>query len=367
MGEIGKLCNENEGVQAEAQTWNHILNYIDSATLKCAVEIGIPDIIHNHGKPMSLSHLISALPIHPSKAPYIHRLTRFLVHTGLLLVTKHGLDDDDEQEEYYSLTPAGRLVVGDDESVNLRAFVHLCIGYVYQKSCYSLGDWFKNDDPSPFCTAHGHKIWDYFSHDSGYNELFNEAMTKDSQLIVEALLSGESSKDVFDGVTSLVDVGGGKGGVASAIAKCYPAMKCTVLDLPHVIGCVNGGSSIENVEFVGGDMFESIPTANAVLLKWIMHNWNDEECVKILKKCKDAIPSRELGGKVIIIDMVMEDPKQDACGRKAQIYMDMLMMVLLGSKERNKKQWEKLFWEAGFSDYKISSTLGIRSLIHLFP
>nr|GMC69058.1 trans-resveratrol di-O-methyltransferase-like [Ipomoea batatas] len=84
----------------------------------------------------------------------------------------------------------------------------------------------------------------------------------------------------FDGVTSLVDVGGGKGGVASAIAKCYPAMKCTVLDLPHVIGCVNGGSSIENVEFVGGDMFESIPTANAVLLKCIMHNWNDEECVK---------------------------------------------------------------------------------------
>nr|GLL21641.1 trans-resveratrol di-O-methyltransferase-like [Ipomoea trifida] len=342
MGDIGKLCNENEAVQAEAQAWNHILNYIDSATLKCAAEIGIPDIIHKHGKPMPLSHLISALPIHPSKAPYIHRLTSFLVHT------------------------AGRLVVGDDESVNLRAFVHLCIGYVYQKSCYSLGDWFKNDDPSPFCTAHGHKIWDYFSHDSGYNELFNEAMTKDSQLIVEALLRGESSKDVFDGVTSLVDVAGGKGGVASAIAKCFPAMKCTVLDLPHVIACVNAGS-IENVEFVGGDMFESIPTANAVLLKCIMHNWNDEECVKILKKCKEAIPSRELGGKVIIIDMVMEDPKQDACGSKAQIYMDMLMMVLLGSKERNKKQWEKLFWEAGFSDYKISSTLGIRSLIQLFP
>nr|GME16396.1 probable O-methyltransferase 3 [Ipomoea batatas] len=243
MGEKVKHCNENGVLQAEAQTWNHILNYIDSATLKCAVEIGIPDIIHKHAKPMPLSHLISALPIHPSKVPYIHRLTRFLVHT------------------------AGRLVVGDDESVNLRAFVHLCIGYVYQKSCYSLGDWFKNDDPSPFCTAHGHKIWDYFSHDSGYNELFNEAMTKDSQLIVEALLRGESSKDVFDGVTSLVDVAGGKGGVASAIAKCFPAMKCTVLDLPHVIGCVNAGSSIENVEFVGGDMFEGIPTANTVLLK----------------------------------------------------------------------------------------------------
>ncbi|XP_019189831.1 PREDICTED: trans-resveratrol di-O-methyltransferase-like [Ipomoea nil] len=357
MGENGKQSHV-ELLQAEAQTWNHILNYIDSATLKCAVQLGIPDIIHNHPKPMPLCDLIAALPIHPSKAPYIHRLTRFLVHSGLLSVTNSG------QEECYSLTPAGRLVV-KDEPINLRAFLHICNEYVFQKSCYSLGDWFQNNDPSPFCTAHGEKIWDYISHEPGYNDVFNEVTAKDSQLLMIVLLSGES-KRVFDGVSSLVDVAGGKGAVASAIAKCFPAMKCTVLDLPHVIASVDA-ASVENVEFVAGNMFENIPAANAVLLKWIMHDWEDEECVKILKKCKEAIPSREEGGKVIIIDMVIEDKKHDPCYSRAELYMDLLVMALYGSKERNKKQWEKLISEAGFSDYKITPALGLRSLIELFP
>nr|GMD81155.1 trans-resveratrol di-O-methyltransferase-like [Ipomoea batatas]GMD82206.1 trans-resveratrol di-O-methyltransferase-like [Ipomoea batatas]GME21699.1 trans-resveratrol di-O-methyltransferase-like [Ipomoea batatas] len=331
MAENGKL--HDELLQAEVHTWNHSLSYIDSATLKCAVQLGIPDTIHNHSKPMPLSDLIAALPIHPSKAPYIHRLTRFLVHSGVLLVTKSGQDDG--QEECYSLTPAGRLMV-KDETINLRAFLHICNENIFQKSCYALGDWFQNDDPSPFCTAHGEKIWDYISHEPGYNDVFNEATAKDSELIMEVLLNGES-KRVFDGLKSLVDVAGGNG-------------------------------SIENMEFVAGNMFENIPAANAVLLKWIMHDWEDEECVKILKKCREAIPIREEGGKVIIIDMVMEDPKQtDAYYNKAQLYMDFLVMALYGSKERNKKQWEKLFSEAGFSDYKITPTLGLRSLIEVFP
>nr|GMD74768.1 trans-resveratrol di-O-methyltransferase-like [Ipomoea batatas] len=134
-----------------------------------------------------------------------------------------------------------------------------------EKSCYALGDWFQNDDPSPFCTAHWEKIWDYISHEPGYNDVFNEATAKDSELIMEVLLNGES-KRVFDGLKSLVDVAGGKGAVASAIAKCFPAMKCIVLDLPHVIASVPA-RSIENMEFVAGNMFENIPAANAVLLK----------------------------------------------------------------------------------------------------
>ncbi|KAH0641526.1 hypothetical protein KY289_032500 [Solanum tuberosum] len=59
------------------------------------------------------------------------------------------------------------------------------------------------------------------------------------------------------------------------------------------------------MEFVGGDMFQKIPNANAILLK------NDEDCVKILKKCKESIPSRDEGGKLIIIDVVLEDPKNN--------------------------------------------------------
>ncbi|WMV10600.1 hypothetical protein MTR67_003985 [Solanum verrucosum] len=114
-------------------------------------------------------------------------------------------------------------------------------------------------------------------------------------------------------------------------------------------------------------MFDKIPHANAILLKCVLHDWNDEDCVKILKKCKESIPSKEEGGKVIIIDTVLEDPKQSNEFVQAQHNMDMLMMVLCAAKERTEKEWEKLFIEAGFNKYKIFSVLGLRSLIEIYP
>uniref|UniRef100_M1D3K7 Resveratrol O-methyltransferase n=1 Tax=Solanum tuberosum TaxID=4113 RepID=M1D3K7_SOLTU len=66
-----------------------------------------------------------------------------------------------------------------------------------------------------------------------------------------------------------------------------------------------GNEGSKNLSYVGGDMFKSIPCADTTLLKWILHDWSDEECIKILKKCKEAIPRKEKGGKVFIIDMVL--------------------------------------------------------------
>ncbi|KAL3509269.1 hypothetical protein ACH5RR_028670 [Cinchona calisaya] len=105
--------------------------------------------------------------------------------------------------------------------------------------------------------------------------------------------------------------------------------------------------------------------------QWILHDWSDEECVKILKNCKEAIPSKDKGGKVIIIDMVMKNqPEGDDSDDKAietQLFFDMLMMVLTKGRERNEKEWAKLFFEAGFSGYKINPVFGLRSLIEIEP
>lgn len=101
-----------------------------------------------------------------------------------------------------------------------------------------------------------------------------------------------------------------------------------------------------------------------------MHDWNDEDCVKILERCKEAITScKEKKGKVIIIDMVvgMENQNGDEESLKTQISFDMLMMVLLPGKERNEKEWAKLFSDAGFSNYKITPSLRSRSLIEVYP
>lgn len=114
-------------------------------------------------------------------------------------------------------------------------------------------------------------------------------------------------------------------------------------------------------------MFKSIPSADAILLKWILHDWDDEECIKILKNCKEAIPSKENGGKVIIIDMVMDNLKGDDKSYETQFLIDVLVMVVLPGKERSEEEWAKLFSDAGFSDYKIIPILGLRSIIEVYP
>jgi len=194
-------------------------------------------------------------------------------------------------------------------------------------------------------------------------------MASDTAFLMPIVLR-ECGDEVFRGLTSLVDVAGGLGGAAANIAAAFPDLKCTVLDLPQVVAKAAAGSN-EKVQYVGGDMFESIPPADAVLLKWILHDWSDDECVKILKKCKQAIPPRAAGGKVIIIDMVVgsadePSPESDVRHVETQVLFDLLIMCINGV-ERDELEWKKIFSEAGFHDYRIIPVLGVRSIIELYP
>ncbi|PHT87766.1 Isoflavone-7-O-methyltransferase 6 [Capsicum annuum] len=187
-------------------------------------------------------------------------------------------------------------------------------------------------------------------------------MASDARIIISAI--NEHCKGVFEGLKSLVDVGGGSGTVAKAISNEFQELKCCVFYLPHVVEGLEGSN---NLSYVGGDMFKSVPSADAILLKAILHNWSNEKCVKILKKCKEAIPSKENGGKVIIIDIVVDNQKGDDKSYETQLFMDMLMMVVACGKERSEQEWAKLFSDAGFSDYKIIPLLGLRSIIEVYP
>lgn len=97
----------------------------------------------------------------------------------------------------------------------------------------------------------------------------------------------------------------------------------------------------------------------------MLHDWNDDDCVKILDQCKKAICSRKLtGGKVIIIDTVIGSPLKEMF--EAQVTSDLLMMVIAGGKERDKHEWHKIFMESGFKDYKMKPVLGFLSIIELY-
>ncbi|KAE9615111.1 hypothetical protein Lal_00048475 [Lupinus albus] len=348
-------------LQAQSHIWNHIFSFINSMSLKCAVDLGIPDVIHNYGQPMPLSKLIASLSIPPSKTCFIYRLMRILIHSNFF--SEQNVTEKNELEVEYVLTDASILLLKDNP-FSMRPFLNAMLDPILTKPWYDLSAWLENDDPTPFEKKHGMALWDYAGHHPNLNHFFNDAMECDAPFVSSVLI--EKYKETFKGFESLVDVGGGTGDVAKAIASSFPQLECVVFDLPHV---VTGSQGSDNLKYVGGNMFEAIPPTDVILLKWILHDWNDEECVKILKKCREAITSKgKYVGKVIIIDIVIsENEKRGDKSLETQLFFDMLMMVLVSGRERNEKEWAKLIFSSGFSHYKITPVLGLRSIIELYP
>ncbi|OIW22016.1 hypothetical protein TanjilG_29205 [Lupinus angustifolius] len=110
---------------------------------------------------------------------------------------------------------------------------------------------------------HGVAFYDYVGQDPRLNNLFNDAMASDARLVSTMVI--EKCEGVFKGLESLVDVGGGTGTMAKAIAKSFPQLDCIVFDLPHVVAGLQGG--YDNLKYVGGNMFEAIPPTNSILLE----------------------------------------------------------------------------------------------------
>lgn len=346
-------------LQAQVDLWHHALGFVKSMALKCAMELQIPNTIQHHGGAMTPSELATKIGLHPSKLPRLRRLMRVLTVSGIFVVHEAASAD---KEAVYGLTPTTCLLVSDEVKSNLFPIVTLMLDSTVITPFFGMHSWFLDEHSvSMFKKAHGVTFWEMADQDNTYNQLINNAMVSDSNFLMDIIL--RECGDVFVGINSLIDVAGGHGGAARAIAKAFPQMKCTVLDLPHVVA---NAPSDEHVPFISGDMFEYIPPANALFLKWVFHDWGDEDCVKILKKCKEAIPPRDAGGKVIIVDMVVGSGPDEIVTRETQVFFDLFIMYLEGI-EREEFEWKKIFMEAGFTDYKIISVLGVRSVIELYP
>ncbi|KAF8404428.1 hypothetical protein HHK36_009313 [Tetracentron sinense] len=341
-------------LEAQADILNLSLNFINFKSLKCAVQLGIPDFIHHHGQAITLSELVKALSIPSTKTDCLRRLMRILVHSGFI-----ARDTNQNEEETYLLTLSSRLLVKEN-SMNMLAYMKIDAEPAFLLPWNSWCAWFKQAESTCFEMANGTSLWDLASQHPELNNHFNETMASDSRLLMTVVVRDYS--EIFRGMRSLVDVGGGTGTSTRIISEAFPHMKCTILDLPHVVP-----ESTKLIDSIGGDMFEFIPQADVILLKSILHDWNDVDCVKILKRCKEAIPSKKEGGKVIILDLVLNDDETDDKNKETQLLFDMFMMVTVGSKERSEDEWQKIFTVAGFTEYKIKPVLGIRSIIEIYP
>ncbi|TVU13582.1 hypothetical protein EJB05_40642 [Eragrostis curvula] len=349
---------------ALAELHSHVLGYVKSMALKCAVDLGIPDAMHRRGGAATLTDIATDAAVHPAKVADLRRLMELLSTTGMFTVTNgEGTGADDSGAVVCKLTTACRFLVG---SLNLSPMVPFLVSPPVVSFFFSMCDWLRSEPAvagSLFEQARGCSQWEMASSDATLNRILNDSMVADSKLFLEVIILDKGR--VFRGLSSLVDVGGGHGAATQVIATAFPRIKCTVLDLPHVIGQDVTGDG--NVNFVAGNMFESIPPENAVLLKNILHDWGDEDCIKILQRCKEAIPARNAGGKVIIIDMVIGSAQGNRKIGEMEASQNMFMMCINGM-ERREDEWRKIFSDGGFSDdYKIMPVLGPYSVIEIYP
>ncbi|KAJ1276218.1 hypothetical protein BS78_05G197700 [Paspalum vaginatum] len=276
--------------------------------LKCALDLRIPDAIQRYGGATTIDDLLVASDLPPSSLPYLRRLMRVLTALHIFALRRDDQDPaaDDAAAAAYQLTATSRLLLsgGGGSPFSLLPSI---LSLVQQPimSMLTMGDWMmKHHDASAatsslFEMAHGKSMWESMQADAEVRARFYDSMDADSRLVMHAVLS--DSPAVFHDLASLVDVGGGHVTASAAVARAFPHIKCTVMDLPHVVAEAPPRTGLS---FVAGDMFDHIRTADALLLKWILQDWDDAKCIKIMQRCKEAISRNDNKGfgKVIIID-----------------------------------------------------------------
>jgi ubiquinone/menaquinone biosynthesis C-methylase UbiE len=176
--------------------------------------------------------------------------------------------------------------------------------------------------------------------------LFNEGMVSLTRTAIPALLSAYE----FSGISTLMDVGGGLGELMRAILKQYPTMRGIVFDLPH---CAEGARKnlsdagvADRCQFIGGSFFESVPAgADAIVMKSIIHDWNDERCVRILQNCHRVL---QRGARLMVIDRVVPERLEPTAENLSAVMSDLNMLRGPGGCERTESEFRGLLEKAGF-------------------
>ncbi|KAI3736429.1 hypothetical protein L6452_15970 [Arctium lappa] len=346
-----EIIHSKEEVAAQEEIWKYILGFTPIALVKCAIELGIPDILENHETPMTLLELTSKLGCNESS---LYRIMRFLIHYKIFQEKPVS-----ETSVGYALTPLSRLLTrhGQNSMADLVLFSN---SPIMLASWHKLSTWVLDNKELPFEAAHNNDLWGFTAANPGYSKLLNDGMACDARVAVAAVIEG--CPEVFEGLKTMVDVGGGDGTTLRLIVKAFPWIKGINFDLPHVVAVASAATCVEHV---GGNMFDYVPKANAVYLMNVLHDWRDKECIDILKKCREAIP--EDTGKVIIVEAII-GRKEDHEFKEVGLMLDMMMMAqTCNGKERTLEEWSYVIHEAGFTRYTIKHIRAYHSLIEVYP
>jgi hypothetical protein len=324
-----------------------------AGAVACLAQLGIPDLVETG--PCSAEDLASQIGAHPRA---LYRLMRATASVGAL---SEGPDGK------FSQTPLS-AVLCRNANPSLRALAIMGTREWHVRGWERLEHSVRTGKTA-LDEVYGKPLWEHFKENPEEARIFNDTMTAFSMIDSPAVAEAYS----FDGIGSIVDVAGGHGLLLATILARNPKLEGTLFDAPHVIeGAKNGplkpllgrqGPAPDGPRctLVAGDMFESVPAgAGAYIMKHIIHDWQDERCIKLLKACRKAVNP---GGKLLVVDHVIQPGNDFHPGK----FLDLQMLLFPGGCERTEKEFRDLFAASGWRLNRVIPTAAGESIVEGVP
>lgn len=313
--------------------------YWISRMLYVATNLGIADLIDERPRPAS--ELADATGVHPRA---LYRVLRALAGVGLFT--------EDEAGNFH-LTPIGHTMCRNAPD-SMRAMILSELEGEHFDAWTNLAQSVKTGEIA-FDHKYSQNVWEYYADNPARAAIFNESMTNASEATNAAVIAAYD----FSSIRKLVDIAGGHGSLLAGILSANPHLHGVLFDQPHV---VNGSGAklahlADRCEVIGGNMFQEVPSGgDAYLMKWIIHDWDDDRSLTILKNCHRAMPEN---GKLLLVEMIVPPGNEMHFAK----LLDINMLVMTGGCERTETEYADLFAQAGFKLTRIVPTAGPTSII----
>jgi len=204
---------------------------------------------------------------------------------------------------------------------------------------------------------YGVGTFEYLAANPDQAVIFNKAMAENTRRFTQALIAAYD----FSQFRKIIDVGGGNGALIAAIVAANPDIRGVVFDLPR--GNAEASQNLADAgvaascEVIAGDFFRSVPEgADAYILKHIIHDWDDEQSVAILKNCRDAMHP---ASKVVLLERVLPEKMEATAANLRMAMADINMLAMPGGQERTTQEYRNLLTEAGLSITQILAIPGL--------
>jgi hypothetical protein len=317
-----------------------------SQPLYVAAQLSIADLLKDGPKP--IDELANATGTH---ARSLYRLLRALASVGIFAEGEDGR---------FELTPlANCLQTNVDGSVaamaimfaqewHSRPWEHLLESVKTGKTAFEL--------------VYGKKAFEYLAENPEAGKIFDNAMTGITATHNIAIVAAYD----FSSISKLADIAGGHGSLIAAILNANPKMEGILFDQPHVIAgavpLLESQGVADRCKLIAGNFFESVPAGcDAYIMKSIIHDWDDEQALAILKNCRKAMTRKN--SKLLLVEVVIPAANEASMGK----LIDLEMLVMAGGRERTEAEYRTLLGAAGFELTKIIPTESPVSLVEAMP